>query len=280
MSNNVLKKLVPLTLVTGMVFSLPAVVPQYAPQTVVSLAQAAAKGASWEFGKDLEGWKYGGKWAYKGKPTVAWDKAFGGSLRLDVDYSLTADQSWSEVKLEYAPAAGRPVSLAGCNVLTYELYFNPKAMTKGSFKTKVYAKDTQDKEVINVAPDIDLSKARDAGNGLKVVTVQVQFQPVTNPLKYFMFSIVGSNTDYKGALYVGKVQAKYVKLPDGYANQKVKPAKQAVVEPSALTIPGEARLVDAQATPRTAQVYAYMRGIADSRYVLYGHQNELHKKVT
>ena len=158
--------------------------------------------------------------------------------------------------------------------------FNPKAMTAGSFKTKVYAKDTQDKEVINVAPDIDFSKARDAGGGMKVVTVQVQFQPVTNPLKYFMFSIVGSNTDYKGALYVGKVQAKYVKLPDGYANQKVKPAKQAVVEPSALTIPGEARLVDAQATPRTAQVYAYMRGIADSRYVLYGHQNELHKKVT
>jgi len=272
--------MVPLTLVTGMVFTLPAALPQCVPQAVTCTVQAAAKGVNWEFGKDLEGWKYGGKWAYKGKPAVAWDKAFGGSLRLDVDYTPTADQSWSEVKLEYGKAANTPVNVAGCNVLTYDLYFNPKAMTTGSFKTKVYAKDTSDKEVINVAPDIDLSQARDAGNGMKVVTVQVQFQPVEKPLKYFMFSIVGSNTDYKGALYIGKVQAKYLKLPDGYVNHKVKPAKQAVVAPAALQIPSEVKLVDAQASARTAQLYAYMRGIADSPYVLYGHQNELHKKVT
>ena len=37
------------------------------------------------------------------------------------------------------------------------------------FKTKVYAKDTKDAEVINVAPDIDLEKAQsqtDAHGGL------------------------------------------------------------------------------------------------------------------
>ncbi len=272
-------KLVGLTLASGMVFSLPAVMPQWVPPAQQSTAEAAVKGMNWNFQKDLSGWKFGGKWAYKGIPKVQWDKAFGGSLRLDVDFRPVADKSWSEVKLEYGPAASIPVSLAGCNVLSYDLYFDAKVMTAGGFKTKVYAKDVDDKEVINAAPDIDLSKARDAGNGMKVVTVQVQFQPAAKPIKYLMFSLVGANTDYHGALYVNKVQAKYAKLPDGYVDKKVQAKSQAKVQPASLQVPAQAGLVDPQATKRTAQVYAYLQGIAASPYVLYGHQNELTKKV-
>ena len=153
-------------------------------------------------------------------------------------------------------------------------------MTTGSFKTKVYAKDISGKEVINAAPEIDLSKARDAGSGMKVVTVQVEFQPVKEKLNYFMFSIVGSNTDYKGAVYVGKVAAHYVKLPDGYVNKTEKVTKQQAAEPADLQTPTDVKLVDGRASERTAQMYAYLQGIADSPYVLYGHQNELHKKVS
>lgn len=280
MKKSFLRKVIPLTLSAGMIFSMPALVPQYMPQAMQSEVQAAAKGMSWGFAKDLEGWKYGGKWAYKGKPSVAWSGDFGGTIRLDLDYTPTVDQSWSEVKLEYAKAAAKPVDLTGCNVLTYDFYFNPKAMTAGSFKTKVYAKDTAGHEVINVAPDIDLSKAKDAGNGMKVVTVTVQFQPVKEKIQYFMFSIVGSNTDYKGAVYIGKVAARAVKLPDGYVKKTEHATNQQTVEPSALTMPSEVKLVDGKASERTAQTYAYLKGIADSKYVLYGHQNELHKKVS
>lgn len=280
MNMQLLKKIVPLTLSAGMVLSVPALVPQAVPASLSVQAMAASKGVSWSFSKDLDDWKYGGKWAYKGKPAVAWSKDFGGTIRLDLDYSPTADQSWSEVKLEYGKVAEKPVSLAGCNVLTYDLYFNPKAMTAGSFKTKVYAKDTAGKEVINAAPDIDLGKAKDAGNGMKVVTVQVPFQPVRNAVNYLMFSIVGSNTDYKGAMYVGKVSAHYVKLPDGYVGKTAKVSRQQQVPLSELQIPAQVKLVDGKASERTAQVYAYMQGIADSKYLLYGHQNELHKKVS
>ena len=38
-------------------------------------------------------------------------------------------------------------------------------------------------------------------------------------------------------------------------------------------------MVDAQADQEVAQLFAYLQGIAASDKVLYGHQNELHKKV-
>ena len=165
MKLDLLRKVIPLTLSAGMFLSVPAVLPQLADLPVVSVSQAeaAAKSVNWEFKKDLDGWKYGGKWAYKGKPEVKQSAKFGGSIEVNVDYSPVADSTWSEVKLEYGKAAEKPVDLTGANVVSYDFYYRPANMTKGGqFKTKVYAKDTKDAEVINVAPDIDLEKAKDA----------------------------------------------------------------------------------------------------------------------
>ena len=93
MQNKLLKKIIPLTLSAGMLFSLPAAVPQYVPTFCQSEAQAAAKGMSWNFTKDLEGWKYGGKWAYKGKPAVNWSSEFGGTIKLDCRPELVGSQA-------------------------------------------------------------------------------------------------------------------------------------------------------------------------------------------
>lgn len=81
-------------------------------------------------------------------------------------------------------------------------------------------KDTKDVEVINVAPDIDLEKAKDAGDGWKVVPVKIQVPQTKNPLTYFMVSIVGNQTDYKGPLYIRRSARIMRSSPDGYVNVK------------------------------------------------------------
>ena len=255
MKLDLLRKVIPLTLSAGMFLSVPAVLPQLADLPVVSVSQAeaAAKSVNWEFKKDLDGWKYGGKWAYKGKPEVKQSAKFGGSIEVNVDYSPVADSTWSEVKLEYGKAAEKPVDLTGANVVSYNFYYRPANMTKGGqFKTKVYAKDTKDTEVINVAPDIDLEKAKDAGDGWEVVPVKIQVPQTKNPLTYFMVSIVGNQTDYKGPLYIGKLSAHYEKLPDGYVNVKQRVKAQQPVDAAKLSIAATAPVVDKDATPKTA----------------------------
>ena len=69
------------------------------------------------------------------------------------------------------------------------------------------------------------------------------------------------------------------KVPDGFVDVKIAPQKQAKVQLNQLVLPAEASLVDAQADQEVAQLFAYLQGIAASDKVLYGHQNELHKKV-
>lgn len=273
--------LLPVTLSVGIALGVPGLWPDI-PAIGVLQAEAskAGKGTAWNFASGLDGWQYGGKYAYKGTPTVAADAKFGGTLRIDADYAAHAADDWSEVKLEYARAAQAPLELAGSNVLSFNLYFDPKAISQGILKTKLYAKSTDDKEVINIVGGVDLSQAKPAADGLAVVTVKTYFTPVAAKAKYVCLSLVGSKTDYHGPLYVGQLQLGYEKVPDGYVDRKVKPVKQQPLSLDALTIPQSVKLTDAKATKETAQLYGYLKGIADSKYVLYGHQDEFHQKVS
>lgn len=279
-----LHKAIPLTLSAGMVLGVPAMMPQLVPesfvaQAIASKAQPAAqaKDASWDFRDGMDGWKYGGKWDYKGEPVIEASKEHGGTVKLGVNYAENKDSGWSEVKLEYGKT---PLDVTGANTVSYDLYYQPSAMTGGQFKTKVYAKDTKDEEVINVAPDIDLSQAKKAGKGWNVVHVAVQVPDVKAPLSYFMVSIVGSNTDYTGDLYLGHMRVNHTAVADGYVDVKTSVRPQAKLGAKALPLPTVAPLVDKDATARTAQTYAMLRALAATDNVAYGHQNEMHRKVS
>ncbi len=280
MRKNWLKKIIPLTLSAGILTMGPAFTQDVLPVELVCMAEAAAPEAvQWDVGKDMAGWKFGGVWAYNGEPEMAADSAFGGSIRIGADFTGNVNDGWSELKLENGGAAAQQLDLSGYNTLSFNLYYNPDNMTQGSFKLKLYVKSTDEQEVINLCPDVDLSKGRDAGNGMKCVPVQVNFKPVEAKVAYFCLSIVGCNTDYKGDFFVNGLKLTGEKLPDGYVDVRTAVKKQGRVQLNQLQLPAEAGLVDAQATPEAAQLFAYLQGIADSDKVLYGHQNELHKKV-
>lgn len=275
-----LTRAISIALGTGVFMSLPVTVPHIFPNFAVCTVEAKQAPVEWKLGADnMGGWKYGGKYGHKGKPELCGDKALGGSIRLSVDFSRNANDSWSEIKLENEAAGVKPLSIKGQNTLSFNLYFKPENMTQGGFKLKLYGKSLEEQEVINVCPELDLSKAKDAGNGMKCLPVQINFPSVDASLSYLCLSLVGSSTDYKGDLYIGQMKLSEEKVPDGFVDVKIAPQKQAKVQLNQLALPAQAALVDAQADQEIAQLFAYLQGIAASDKVLYGHQNELHKKV-
>ena len=274
-----LKRVIPLTLATGVFLAVPYMVPadmQKDIPAVMTMSQAAAAPVEWNLADNMGGWKYGGIYSYAKEPKLSADTMFDGSIRVGLDFTANASDGWSEVKVEYGKC---PLNISGYNVLSCNLYFKPENMTQGSFKAKLYGKSVEDQEVINLCPDLDLSRAKDAGNGYKCLPVKIAFKAVDTSLSYFCLSIVGCNTDYKGDMYIGQLALSGEKVADGYVDVKAKAKKQPQLALNQLQLPAQVALVDTQASPSTAGLFAYLQGVADSNKVLYGHQNELHKKV-
>lgn len=69
-------------------------------------------------------------------------------------------------------------------------------------------------------------------------------------------------------------------VADGYVDVTARVQPQAKLDAAALPLPTVAPLVDKDATQRTAQTYAMLRGIAATQNVVYGHQNEMNRKVS
>ena len=84
-------------------------------------AEQVQPAATWDFSQDLQGWKYGGCWAYDGTPVVAWDKSYTGSMKVSVDFRSHVHDSWSEVKFEAGKLnGGKSISLSASNMLSFE----------------------------------------------------------------------------------------------------------------------------------------------------------------
>lgn len=280
MRKKVFHKVIPLAVAAGFFAGVPGMLPAEQGWGWKMPAVEAAAPVCWDFSKGLAGWKYGGQWAYPGEAAVAYAPLLGGALQIQADFSTQVNNSWSEIKLEEGTAAAKAVDMQGSTALVFQFYYNPQDMHTGMFKTKLYAKAPDGQEVLNVCADIDLSQARDAGNGLKVVPVKIVFPSVTDKISYLCLSLVGSNTDYKGRLYINQLRAVQESQADGYVEKTTTVQRKAKLQPDGLSIPAEVLLADGQASTATAQLYAYLQGIADSPYVLYGHQNEMHKKVS
>ncbi|SEP14741.1 hypothetical protein [Propionispora vibrioides] len=197
MKKTVLKKFIPVILSAAFLLSGFLTVP----------VAAATELTVWNFAQGADGWASGGVWNYDGAPTISYDEKIGdGSIKLDVDFHKKVKESWSEVKLHNSAIDSSPLALDGCDLLTFDFYFNPSKLTNGSFKAKIYMKSDSNVEVVNVCPDINVLAASPVeGTELKKVKVSVPLQAVTAKVVYFDFSVVGSYTSYKGEIYVDNI---------------------------------------------------------------------------
>lgn len=65
-----------------------------------------------------------------------------------------------------------------------------------------------------------------------------------------------------------------------YVEKSVKPLGKAKILPEEGTAAEPQNLADAKATEKTKKVYSLLKSVADSKKILYGHQNDLHRKVS
>ena len=280
MNKKMRKRILPLTLsATFLLSGLPGTYVPAALQSICGINSArAAEAQTWDFSNGLGSWHYGGIWDYSGTPELSYDAIIGnGAAKLTVDFTKNAKTSWSEIKLENGAL---PFALEGYNVVTYDFYFNPKSMSSGTFKTKLYMTSDKNQEVVNAYPDIALDSAEPVeGTDLKKVKVHIPFSPANVNIAYFMISIVGNNTDYKGDVYIDNITLGHEVVKDVYVDCTASLADKNKVDMNNLTIPSIVSPTDAKADANTVKLLAYLQGIAQSDKKLYGHQNDMHKKV-
>lgn len=235
---------------------------------------SAVESVTWSFDNSNEGWNFGGAYSYNGPQdnVVNFDEEKQG-LRLDVDYSKNVGDSWSEFKIE-KKFEGEKLKLNGYNVLTYDFIYDPNCMTTGTFKAKLFITDGPNKDVA-----IDLSNAEDLGNGLKKAQAVVEFNNADIEADSIILGLVGSNTDYKGSIYIDNIKLSQAAQEDPYVEKTVEPVKQGLVEVDSLEMPSEVKLVDNEATKATADLYAYLKALGKTDKVIYGHQNDTHHKA-
>ncbi|RII36464.1 mannanase [Clostridium chromiireducens] len=229
----------------------------------------------WNFDTDAQGWGYGGNWTYNG-PTdnvVNYDSsAIGsGALKLSVDYSNNSSDSWSEFKIN--KDLGTTTSFNGYNILTYDFIYDPSKMAAGGFQTKLFVTDS-----LNTYGAIDLTNEVDIGGGLKKAHVTLKFTSKDVSANSIILGIIGSNTDYKGDIYIDNIKLSQEQVADKYVEKTSTTTQQNKIDVSNL-MPSQVKLVDSSATSQVADLYAYLKGVGKSNYVLYGHQNDTHHKA-
>jgi mannan endo-1,4-beta-mannosidase len=179
---------------------------------VLSCASTGGGGGAqkeWTFddaGKGTDGW-YLTKaefWQYTGDIDLGYDdSAFGdGMLRLDLDFSNPANQNdWSEPKL--AIDFLRAVGLRGIGSFTFDFYFDPSARNQGQFQTKIYTEYGGGK--IDTVQPLS-SSGETMPNGFVKVQASIPIEPVSTFINSIRFSVVGSNTDYVGPVYIDNIR--------------------------------------------------------------------------
>lgn len=236
----------------------------------------AVEPIKWTFDDSTEGWEYGGTWDYHGSEDggkaedVSHDNNIQ-ALKLDLDYSSEGN-AWSEFKIN--KNLGDKKNINGYNTLTYDFIYNPKNMTMGSFKTKLFIIDGPAKDI-----DIDLDGSKEIGNGLKKAKVTIQFTSMNVDINSITLSIVGNKTNYKGNIYIDNIELGQKAQDDIYVKKTATVIAQDSIDISDIEPPKKVKLVDEKATDETASLYSYLKGVGKTDYVLYGHQNDTHHKA-
>lgn len=242
---------------------------------------------------DVSAWKVGEAYQYTGTSSIA-NKTFGDKkfLAATVDFSGDAGKGWSEPKFEYTHADVVP-DLKGYNAFVADVYYKPENKTTGSFGHKLFAKSpTTDKATIND------DSALPAGEPAEIAGLEgcykaefVLEKKFEGGFQNLTFSIVGKNTDYVGDIYFDNMRFTQLSKPDIYVDSTIQPKKgpgiQVVDEGRSIqtasgqkvAIAENVALVDAKAIDATKNLYAYLKAVGESDSVIFGHQNDTHKKA-
>ncbi len=242
---------------------------------------------------DAAAWKLGEAYQYTGTSEIT-NKTFGEKtfLAATVDFSNDAGKGWSEPKFEYTHANVVP-SLKGYNAFVADVYYKPENKSAGSLGHKLFAQSpTSGKETINDDTSLPAGEpAEIAGLEGYYKAEFVLEKKYEGDFQNLTFSIVGKNTDYKGDIYFDHMRFTKISKPDIYVDSTILPKKgpgiRVVDEGRSIqtasgqkvAIAEKVALVDANAMEATKNLYAYLKAVGESDSVIFGHQNDTHKKA-
>lgn len=210
-------------------------------------------------------------------------------LKAAVDYTAKKSTSWSEAKIDYTHPETVD-SMAGYNTFKAEIYYNPEKMTQGSFKIKIFCESLgldKDKEL----PAGKAVEGIDELKGYYKSELSITYNSKDASFDKLTLGIVGVSTDYEGDIYIGDARFTQVKTDDIYVDSTITERIQSPITVSAdgrsiktaagkrISIASKAALVDADAISETVQLYAYLQAVGQSDSVIFGHQNDTHKKA-
>lgn len=246
----------------------------------------------WTFNDGIGGWEYT-NWDYQYNGETPTTAAENGMLRVDVDYSKDKGFDYSKIAIR----EWGDVELVGVNKTTFEFYYDPAKLDGNFAFEETIQYDNGSKSAASSSATVDIEKAVDVDGGLKKVTVELTFDPITqDTCCNTVLCIIGKNTSYKGSLWIDNL--KMIKETSGaediYVDSSLKPedktnaitvvdnklqtsSKEGAIEET--NIVTDIKLVDKDATTHTQSIYAYLQAMGDSSSVIFGHENDTWHKA-
>ena len=190
-----------------------------------------------DFSDGLDGWNFGGTWDYKKDVEVEHDTTVGdGSLKMALDFSEYKSLSWSEVKIEKKYNEEK-LDFNGYNKITFDLIYETDKMISGLFKAKLFIDG-----VANDEGKVDRELAEDIGNGLSKIPVTIEFNAKNTEIDGITLSVIGSNTDYKGNIYIDNIELGQVKKDEVYVEKTAVTTEQKKLNLSDLDIKSSVKI--------------------------------------
>lgn len=235
----------------------------------------------WNFEDGDQGWVYDDSWSgdsFQGGGGCEYDREKG-MLRLNLDYSLNTDNSYSQTGVCLAEEEG--IDFSPYKVLNFDVYYEPEAFTTGQLVVKAFSDNIFGDQSCRVmetpAEDVD---------GLKLVNVSLscdeKYAQRERPGK-LMLLIIGEYTDYHGYVWLDNITLSNVKK-EKFLKETTVPVKTKTVisgSEGALNVNGtsfayakEVKLADPNADAQTVALYQYLKAVGESDATLYGHMED------
>lgn len=235
----------------------------------------------WDFEDGTQGWVYDDSWSgdsYKGGGSCEYDEEKG-MLRLNLDYSLNTDNSYSQTGICLAEEEG--IDYSSYKTLNFDLYYDPAAFSTGQLVVKAFSDNIFGEQSCRVmeapAEDVD---------GWKLVNLSLncdeKYTQREKPGK-LMLLIVGEYTDYHGYVWLDNITLSNVKREKFLKESTVLVKTETVISGSegALSVNGksfdyakEVKLADPKADASTVALYQYLKAVGESDATLYGHMED------
>ena len=238
----------------------------------------------YDFSDGLQGWEKSG-WINDGvKAGDVTHDAGSQKLKMGIDFSGVAGQSWVGAGISLTDKNG--LDFSDYNTMSFEFYYDPAKFTEGNIALKASAVSGSDSLFGDQASSINDITPEDAEGGLKkaVFTFKID-EEKAKKIKPEKIDIIvnGIETAYNGDIYFDNIKFSKVSDDDKYVSSiiPVKTNTAVTGTDTALSVNGtnhnytdSVKLVDDQADAKTVALYQYLKAVGESSSVIYGHMED------